>query len=158
MDFLGLRTLTIMGEALRQINMRRGENEKLRLETIPLDDARTYELLSQGETAGVFQLESSGMRSVLRDLRPGKFEDMIAVVALYRPGPMEQIPVFIESKHGQKPIKYLHPDLEQVLKETYGVIVYQEQIMEVAARMAGFTLGQADLLRRAIGKRKRDPG
>ena len=156
MDFLGLRTLTIMGEALRQINMRRGENEKLHLETIPLDDARTYELLSQGETAGVFQLESSGMRSVLRDLRPGKFEDIIAVVALYRPGPMEQIPVFIESKHGQKPIKYLHPDLEQVLKETYGVIVYQEQIMEVAARMAGFTLGQADLLRRAIGKKKKE--
>ena len=156
MDFLGLRTLTIMGEALRQINIRRGENEKLRLENIPLDDARTYELLSQGETAGVFQLESSGMRSVLRDLRPGKFEDIIAVVALYRPGPMEQIPVFIESKHGQKPIKYLHPDLEQVLKETYGVIVYQEQIMEVAARMAGFTLGQADLLRRAIGKKKKE--
>ena len=156
MDFLGLRTLTIMGEALRQINMRRGENEKLRLENIPLDDARTYELLSQGETAGVFQLESRGMRSVLRELRPSKFEDIIAVVALYRPGPMEQIPVFIESKHGQKPIKYLHPDLEQVLKETYGVIVYQEQIMEVAARMAGFTLGQADLLRRAIGKKKKE--
>ncbi len=156
MDFLGLRTLTIMGEALRQVNVRRGENEKLHLDTIPLDDARTFALLSQGETVGVFQLESSGMRSVLRDLRPGKFEDIIAVVALYRPGPMEQIPVFIESKHGIRPIKYLHPDLEQVLKETYGVMVYQEQIMEVAAKMAGFTLGQADLLRRAIGKKKKE--
>lgn len=156
MDFLGLRTLTIMGEALRQINARRKDNEKLRLETIPLDDASTFALLAQGETAGVFQLESSGMRSVLRELKPNKFEDIIAVVALYRPGPMEQIPVFIESKHGQRPIKYLHPDLEQVLKETYGVIVYQEQIMEVAAKMAGFSLGQADLLRRAIGKKKKE--
>ena len=103
----------------------------------------------------MFQLESSGMRSVLRDLKPSKFEDIIAVVALYRPGPMEQIPVFIESKHGNSPIKYLHPDLEQILKETYGVMVYQEQIMEVAAKMAGFTLGQADLLRRAIGKKEK---
>lgn len=156
MDFLGLRTLTIMGETVRQVNARRGEKEKIALETIPLDDALTYKLLSQGETAGVFQLESGGMRAALRDLKPGKFEDIIAVVALYRPGPMEQIPVFVESKHGLRPIKYLHPDLEPVLKETYGVIVYQEQIMEIAARMAGFTLGQADLLRRAIGKKKRE--
>ena len=156
MDFLGLRTLTIMGETIRQINARRKEREKISLEAIPLDDLRTFELLSQGETAGVFQLESSGMRSVLRELKPGKFEDIIAVVALYRPGPMEQIPVFIESKHGLKPIHYLHPDLEPILKETYGVIVYQEQIMEIAATMAGFTLGQADLLRRAIGKKKRE--
>jgi len=156
MDFLGLRTLTIMGEALRQINERREDKEKLTLENIPLDDPSTFALLAQGETAGVFQLESSGMRSVLRELKPNKFEDIIAVVALYRPGPMEQIPVFIESKHGQRPIKYLHPDLEPILKETYGVIVYQEQIMEVAARMAGFSLGQADLLRRAIGKKKKE--
>jgi DNA polymerase-3 subunit alpha len=156
MDFLGLRTLTIMGETIRQINARRNEGEKITLETIPLDDALTYKLLSQGETAGVFQLESSGMRSALRDLKPSKFEDIIAVVALYRPGPMEQIPVFVESKHGLRPIKYLHPDLEPILKETYGVIVYQEQIMEIAAKMAGFTLGQADLLRRAIGKKKRE--
>ncbi len=156
MDFLGLRTLTIMEEAVRQVNRQRDPDKKLSLDTIPLDDPRTFELLSQGETAGVFQLESSGMRSVLKELKPTCFEDIIAVVALYRPGPMEQIPVFIESKHGLRPIKYPHADLEPVLKETYGVIVYQEQIMEVAARMAGFSLGQADLLRRAIGKKKKE--
>lgn len=159
MDFLGLRTLTIMEEAVRQVNQRRGEEKKekkLDLAAIPLDDALTFSLLSQGDTGGVFQLESSGMRSVLRELKPTSFEDIIAVVALYRPGPMEQIPVFIESKHGDKEISYLHPDLEPILKETYGVIVYQEQIMEIAARMAGFSLGQADLLRRAIGKKKKE--
>ncbi len=154
MDFLGLRTLTIMDEAIRQVNRNRSEGEEIFVDDIPLDDKRTFALLSLGETAGVFQLESSGMRSVLRDLKPTHFEDIIAVVALYRPGPMEQIPVFIESKHGTRTIKYPHPELESVLKETYGVMVYQEQIMEVAARMAGFTLGQADLLRRAIGKKK----
>ncbi len=153
MDFLGLRTLTIIGEAARQVNSR---GIDLDINRIPLDDPQTFALLSRGETAGVFQLESSGMRSVLRDLKPNKFEDIIAVVALYRPGPMEQIPVFIQSKHGIKPIKYLHPDLEPILKETYGVMVYQEQIIEVAAKMAGFTLGQADLLRRAIGKKKKE--
>ncbi|MGI6328911.1 MAG: DNA polymerase III subunit alpha [Dethiobacteria bacterium] len=156
MDFLGLRTLTIMGEAVRQANSRSGGEEMLQLASIPLDDADTFALLSQGDTAGVFQLESSGMRSVLRELKPGKFEDIIAVVALYRPGPMEQIPVFIENKHEVRQVSYLHPDLEPVLKETYGVMVYQEQIMEVASRMAGFTLGQADLLRRAIGKKKKE--
>lgn len=154
MDFLGLRTLTIMGEAVRQINRRREEGQKINLDTIPLNDPNTFDLLSRGETAGVFQLESSGMRSVLRELKPTRFEDIIAVVALYRPGPMEQIPVFIESKHGRRAITYLHPDLEPILKETYGVIVYQEQIMEVASKMAGFSMGQADLLRRAIGKKK----
>ncbi len=160
MDFLGLRTLTIMEEAVRQVNQQRGEEGKekgkLDLSAIPLDDSRTYSLLSQGDTAGVFQLESSGMRSVLRELKPSVFEDIIAVVALYRPGPMEQIPVFTESKHGSREISYPHPELEPVLKETYGVIVYQEQIMEIAARMAGFSLGQADLLRRAIGKKKKE--
>ncbi|MGI5882616.1 MAG: DNA polymerase III subunit alpha [Dethiobacteria bacterium] len=158
MDFLGLRTLTIMEEAIRQANQQRGDGakNKIDLATIPLDDPETYALLAQGETAGVFQLESSGMRSVLRELRPTVFEDIIAVVALYRPGPMEQIPVFIESKHGDQEISYLHEDLEPILKETYGVIVYQEQIIEIAARMAGFTLGQADLLRRAIGKKKKE--
>ena len=154
MDFLGLRTLTIMDEAIRQVNRNRSGDEALFVDDIPLEDKSTFALLSQGETAGVFQLESSGMRSVLRELKPTRFEDIIAVVALYRPGPMEQIPVFIESKHGTRAIKYPHPELESVLKETYGVMVYQEQIMEVAARMAGFTLGQADLLRRAIGKKK----
>lgn len=154
MDFLGLKTLSIIGEALENIWKRR--NLKIKIEDIPLNDSATYEMLSRGETTGTFQLESTGMRSVLRELMPNKFEDIIAVVALYRPGPMEQIPVFVQSKHGRKEIKYAHPVLEPILNETYGVIVYQEQIMEIAARMAGFTLGQADLLRRAIGKKKKD--
>ena len=154
MDFLGLKTLTIIGEALENIYKRTGK--RLVIDEIPLDDPKTFELLSQGETSGIFQLESAGMRGVLRDLQPNKFEDIIAVVALYRPGPMEQIPVFVNSKHGREPINYLHPVLEPILEETYGVIVYQEQIIEIAARMAGFTLGQADLLRRAIGKKKKE--
>ncbi len=156
MDFLGLRTLTIMGEAARLANLAREGQEPLDVNAVPLDDPATFALLSRGETAGVFQLESSGMRSVLRELKPSKFEDIIAVVALYRPGPMEQIPNFVESKHGERTIRYPHSDLEPILKETYGVIVYQEQIMEIAARMAGFSLGQADLLRRAIGKKKKE--
>lgn len=154
MDFLGLKTLSIIGEALSSINRRTAK--KIDIEKIPLDDQKTFELLSQGETTGVFQLESSGMRSVLRELIPNKFEDIIAVVALYRPGPMDQIPVFIKSKQGRKKIRYAHPVLEPILNETYGVIVYQEQVMEIAARMAGFTLSQADLLRRAIGKKKKE--
>ncbi len=152
MDFLGLKTLSIIGEALENIEKRHGET--IDIDYISLKNDAAYELLSRGETTGIFQLESTGMRSVLRDLMPNKFEDIIAVVALYRPGPMEQIPVFVESKHGKREIKYAHPVLEPILNETYGVIVYQEQIMEIAARMAGFTLGQADLLRRAIGKKK----
>lgn len=154
MDFLGLKTLTIIGEALENIEKR--HQRVINIEAISLDDSATYDMLSQGETTGIFQLESSGMRSVLRDLMPNKFEDIIAVVALYRPGPMDQIPIFVNSKHGRETIKYPHPDLEPVLKETYGVMVYQEQIMEIAARIAGFSLGQADLLRRAIGKKKKD--
>jgi len=154
MDFLGLKTLSIIGEALE--NIKKCHGITINIEDIPLDDSATYELLTHGETTGTFQLESSGMRSVLRELMPNKFEDIIAVVALYRPGPMDQIPTFVKSKHGLKKIKYAHPILEPILNETYGVIVYQEQIMEIAARMAGFTLGQADLLRRAIGKKKKD--
>jgi len=154
MDFLGLKTLSIMGETLKHIHSR--HSLKLTLEDLPLEDKKTFQLLSQGETTGIFQLESTGMRGVLRDLQPNKFEDIVAVVALYRPGPMEQIPTFINSKHGREQIQYLHPVLEPILSETYGVIVYQEQIMEIASRMAGFTLSQADLLRRAIGKKKKE--
>ncbi len=154
MDFLGLKTLTIIGEALQNIEKRHGV--RINIEDITLEDTATFEMLSRGETTGIFQLESTGMRSVLRDLMPNKFEDIIAVVALYRPGPMEQIPTFVNSKHGREKIKYAHPDLEPILNETYGVIVYQEQIMEIAARIAGFSLGQADLLRRAIGKKKKE--
>ncbi|MDI3534752.1 MAG: polymerase subunit alpha [Thermosediminibacterales bacterium] len=149
MDFLGLKTLMIMHETIR----RAGTN--INLNNIPLDDSKTYELLSHGDTSGVFQLESSGMRSILRKLKPTCLEDIIAVVALYRPGPIEQIPVFIANKHSSK-IEYLHPDLASILKPTYGVIVYQEQIMQIASKMAGFSLGQADILRRAIGKKKKD--
>ncbi|MEW5783844.1 MAG: DNA polymerase III subunit alpha [Bacillota bacterium] len=154
MDFLGLKTLSIMVETLD--NIQRCHGRALTPESIPLDDQRTYDLLSRGETTGIFQLESTGMRNVLRELQPNKFADIIAVVALYRPGPMEQIPTFTGSKHGKVPVNYLHPVLEPILNETYGVIVYQEQIMEIAARMAGFSLGQADLLRRAIGKKKKE--
>ncbi|MCL5993903.1 MAG: DNA polymerase III subunit alpha [Firmicutes bacterium] len=152
MDFLGLRTLTIMGEAIRLIKQSLGK--EIELASLPLDDEKTYSLLSQGDTSGVFQLESSGMRSILRELKPNVFEDIIAVVALYRPGPMEQIATFVGNKHGHNPIHYLHADLEPILKETYGIMVYQEQIMQVASTMAGFSLGEADLLRRAIGKKK----
>ncbi len=154
MDFLGLKTLTIINKALENILHRHGE--KIDIDEIPLTDTSTYELLSSGETGGIFQLESVGMKNVLRELKPNKYEDIIAVVALYRPGPMEQIPVFINSKHGRESVEYQHPALESILKETYGVIVYQEQIMQIAAEIAGFTLGQADLLRRAIGKKKKE--
>ncbi|MFW0861069.1 MAG: DNA polymerase III subunit alpha [Dethiobacter sp.] len=152
MDFLGLRTLTIMGEAIRLIKHSFGK--EIELASLPLDDEKTYSLLSQGDTSGVFQLESLGMRSILRELKPNAFEDIIAVVALYRPGPMEQISTFIGNKHGHNQAHYLHADLEPILKETYGIMVYQEQIMQVASTMAGFSLGEADLLRRAIGKKK----
>ena len=136
MDFLGLRTLTIMGEAVRLVKQSTGR--EIDLDKLPLDDEKTFAMLSQGDTSGIFQLESSGMRSVLRELKPSVFEDIIAVVALYRPGPMDQIPTFIQSKHGEIPIDYLHPALEPILKETYGVMVYQEQIMQVASTMAVF--------------------
>ena len=149
MDFLGLRTLTMIKNIIDQTG------EDIDIDNLPLDDKKTYELLSRGDTDGVFQLESSGMKSALRDLKPSRFEDIIAIVALYRPGPMEQIPVFVENKHG-KEIEYLHPDLEPILKTTYGVIVYQEQIIQIANKMAGYTLGEADVLRRAIGKKKQD--
>ncbi len=154
MDFLGLKTLGIIGETVENIKHR--SNLDLDIEQLPLDDPPTYQLLSGGGTAGIFQLESSGMRSVLKELQPNKFEDIIAVVALYRPGPMEQISAFVSNKHASGAISYYHPALESILKETYGIIVYQEQIMQIASQMAGFTLGQADLLRRAIGKKKKE--
>ncbi|MBO8171873.1 MAG: DNA polymerase III subunit alpha [Bacillaceae bacterium] len=154
MDFLGLRNLTIMEHTLKNIKDTTGE--ELDLNRIPLDDAKTYELLGRGDTTGVFQLESTGMRQVLRDLKPEHIEDVIAVLALYRPGPMEIIPEFVATKHGDKPIEYLHPDLEPILKDTYGYIVYQEQIMQIASKMAGFTLGEADILRRAVSKKKKE--
>jgi DNA polymerase III subunit alpha len=153
MDFLGLRTLTIIHEALRLI--KETENIDVDIEGIPFDDAKTYELLCRGETFGVFQLESSGMRDILRKLKPRVFEDVAALLALYRPGPLGSgmVDDFIHRKNDGATIHYDHPLLEPILKETYGVILYQEQVMKIVSALAGFTLAQADLLRRAIGKK-----
>ena len=154
MDVLGLRTLTVMRDAL--VNIKRYYNESVDIDHIPLDDLKTFELLSRGEGVGVFQLESSGMRGILKDLKPERLEDIIALVALYRPGPLGSgmVEDFVKNKHGQGTTTYLHPDLEPILKDTYGVILYQEQVMRIASDLAGFTLGEADLLRRAMGKKK----
>ena len=149
-DFLGLKTLTVLARTVELIANRGTEID---LSRIPLDDPRTYEMLGKGQTVGVFQLESSGMRDVLRKLRPDRFEDIIAVVALYRPGPMDNIPSYIKRKHGEETPDYLHPSIEDVLKETYGIMIYQEQVMQIAQTLAGYSLGGADLLRRAMGKK-----
>jgi DNA polymerase III subunit alpha len=154
MDFLGLRNLTLLESIIQSIQ--KGTGRRLDIRSIPFDDLKTYNLLSNGETTGIFQLESEGMRKVLIRLKPSKFEDIVAVNALYRPGPMENIPLFIDRKHGIAPIQYPHPDLEPILSKTYGVIVYQEQIMQIASKLAGFSLGEADLLRRAVGKKKKE--
>ncbi len=151
MDFLGLSNLTTIKNALRIIKKVYGKN--IDIETIPLDDKKTFELLQRGETTGVFQLESSGMRRYLKDLVPTEFEDIIAMVALYRPGPMQWIEDFIARKHGKKQIEFLHPAMEPALKSTYGVIVYQEQVMQISKEMCGFSGGQADTMRKAIGKK-----
>jgi DNA polymerase III subunit alpha len=154
MDFLGLRNLSLIEKILDSIYRKTGK--KLQIKEIPLQDEETFRLLSQGETTGVFQLESDGMRSVLKRLQPSHFEDIVAVNALYRPGPMENIPLYINRKHGVEAVTYPHPDLKPILENTYGVIVYQEQIMQIAAMMAGFSLGEADLLRRAVSKKKKE--
>src|SRR5450631_2950422 len=151
-DFLGLKTLTVLQTAVALV-ARRGID--IDLTAIPLDDKKTYNLLARAEAVGVFQLESAGMRRALLDMRPDRFEDIIALVALYRPGPMANIPTYCARKHGMEQPDYIHPKLEAVLKETFGVIVYQEQVMQAAQLLAGFTLGQADLLRRAMGKKIR---
>lgn len=153
MDFLGLRTLSIIERCLRWIG-EHGEIPDFR--HIADDDALTYEMLGRGDTMGIFQLESAGVRRVLKELKPSVFEDIISVLALYRPGPMEFISKYIQGKHGQIEVDYPHADLESILKDTYGIIVYQEQIMQIASRMAGFSLGEADLLRRAVSKKKRE--
>ncbi|MCA1959060.1 MAG: DNA polymerase III subunit alpha, partial [Nitrospira sp.] len=153
-DFLGLKTLTMIRRAETLINEKRPDAAPLRIDRIPFDDEKTFALLSSGKTTGVFQLESSGMRDLLMGFRPDRFEDIIAIIALYRPGPMDLIPDFIKRKQGKVPITYDMPELEPILKETYGVIVYQEQVMAIANKVAGFSLGQADILRRAMGKKK----
>lgn len=152
LDFLGLRNLTIIRKSVDLINRYHGA--KLDIHEIPLDDQAVFDLISSGETTGLFQIESSGFRQLARDLKPSNLEDIMAMIAMYRPGPMEQIPKFIESKKDPKKVEYPHPAIEGVLKDTYGVLVYQEQAMEIPQVMAGFTLGRADILRRAIGKKK----
>lgn len=154
MDMLGLRTLTVISDAIKSIAENTGNN--LDIDKIPIDDQLTYEMLTRGEAAGVFQLESSGMRAILRELKPEVFEDIVALVALYRPGPLGSgmVEDFVKNKHGLKKTSYLHPKLEPILKDTYGVILYQEQVMRISSELAGFTLGEADMLRRAMGKKK----
>jgi DNA polymerase-3 subunit alpha len=149
-DFLGLTTLTALQRAVDLVRRRGIEIDLL---TIPLDDPKPYEMLARGEVVGVFQVESAGMRRALVDMRPDRFEDIIALVALYRPGPMANIPTYCARKHGQEQPDYIHPKLEPMLRETFGVIIYQEQVMQIAQVLAGYTLGEADLLRRAMGKK-----
>jgi len=151
MDFLALRNLTIIENTLNLIQKNR--KIKIELDSLPFDDEKTFELLRKGETTSVFQLESNGMKRYLRSLKPSKFEDVVAMVALYRPGPMELIPQYIERKNKGKKIKYLHPKLEPILRETYGIIVFQEQLMRLARDLAGFTASEADVLRKAVAKK-----
>ena len=150
LDFLGLRNLTVIDNALKLLK-ERGEN--IDIEKIPMDDAKVYKMFAKGLTIGVFQFESSGMREFLKKLKPTVIEDLIAMNALYRPGPMENIDDFISRKHGKKKIEYAHPVMEAILEETYGIIVYQEQVMQIAHEVAGFTLAEADIMRRAVGKK-----
>lgn len=150
-DFLGLKTLDVLQQAEELV---RKKGVEIDLTLIPLDDQKTYLLLSRGDTTGVFQLESSGMRDVLRKLKPTRFEEIIALVALYRPGPMDNIPKFIACKNGKEDVEYLHPLLKPILEDTFGILIYQEQVMQAAQILAGYSLGAADLLRRAMGKKK----
>jgi DNA polymerase-3 subunit alpha len=153
MDFLGLTTLSVINTAIRNIQKSRGIT--IVVDDIPLDDVKTYELFQRGETGGTFQFESVGMQKYLRQLKPDKFEDLIAMNALYRPGPMEYIPLFINRKHGREPIKYDLPEMEEYLSETYGITVYQEQVMLLSQKLAGFSKGDADVLRKAMGKKQK---
>ena len=150
MDFLGLKTLTVIEDALDLV---RKKGVPIELKSIPENDPATFRMFCEGKSTGAFQFESSGMQGVLKKARPGRIEDLIALNALYRPGPMEHLDTYIENKSGRKSIEYPLPELESVLKETYGVPVYQEQVMEMAQVVAGFSLGQADILRRAMGRR-----
>ncbi|MGC3977580.1 MAG: DNA polymerase III subunit alpha [Paludibacteraceae bacterium] len=154
MDFLGLKTLSIIKDAVA--NIKKSKGIELDIDSIPLDDKKTYKLFSKGDTVGVFQFESAGMQKYLKELKPTKFEDLIAMNALYRPGPMDYIPQFVRRKHGQEPIEYPFPVMEKRLKETYGITVYQEQVMLLSRDLAGFTRGQSDELRKAMGKKLKD--
>ena len=150
LDMLGLKTLTVIQKAVQIL---KAQGVELDIAKLPLDDKATYALISEGDTSSVFQLESSGMKGMLRSLKPERFEDIIAAVALYRPGPMDLIPDYVARRHGNQKIEYPHPLIQGILEETYGIIVYQEQVMQIAQKMAGYSLGKADLLRRAMGKK-----
>jgi DNA polymerase-3 subunit alpha len=154
MDFLGLRTLSVIENTLAMIKHNHGVD--IDLDKIPEDDAKTFELFGKGSTVAVFQFESTGMQDWLRKLKPTSISDLVAMNALYRPGPMEMIGDFIERKHSRAQITYLHPKLEPILRETYGVIVYQEQVMKIASEIGGFTLAKADVMRRAMGKKDKN--
>ena len=154
MDFLGLKTLTIIKDALRMI--KENHDVDIDVDELPLDDLKTYELFQRGETNGIFQYESGGMQKHMKNLKPTTFDDLIAMNALYRPGPLEYIPEFIERKHGRKPIVYTLAAEEKYLKETFGIYVYQEQIMLLSQSIANFSKGEADVLRKAMGKKKKD--
>ncbi len=151
MDFLGLKNLTIIEKSLNLIKKIRGE--EINIDKLPLNDQKTFKLFQKAETTGLFQYESQGMKKYLKELKPTEFKDLIAMVALFRPGPMELIPQYIARKHGREKIEYLHPKLEPILKETYGIAVFQEQVLKIAREVAGFTLGEADFLRKAMGKK-----
>ena len=150
-DFLGLKTLTVINKTQKLVNK---NNKNFNIENINYDDPKVFELLSSGKTVGLFQLESSGMRDALTQMKPNMLEDIIALVALYRPGPMSNIPIYNDCKHGKREPDYLHPKLKDILEPTYGVIIYQEQVMQIAQKLSGFTAGEADILRRAMGKKK----
>ncbi len=161
-DFLGLKTLTVIDDAIRLVRANHPDRKDLKASDIPLDDPAVYELIGRGDTGGVFQMESSGFTEMVIKMKPSRFEDVIAAGALYRPGPLDQkledgrtmVDVYIDRKHGREPVRYDHPDLQRVLEPTYGVIVYQEQVMQISQVLAGYSLGRADLLRRAMGKKK----
>ena len=151
-DFLGLKTLTVIKKAVDWVKKTRGI--ELDMESLSLDDKETYEMMQRGETCAVFQFESSGMQNVHKQIKPDRFEDLIAIVSLYRPGPMDNIPTYIKRKHGEEEITYLHPALAPILDETYGIMVYQEQVMQIARSLAGYTMGEADKLRKVMGKKQ----
>ena len=154
MDFLGLRTLTVIRDALDLIEKNHGR--KIDFSKMDYDDPKVFELLSSGNTLGVFQMESAGMRSFMKQLKPSNFEDIVAGISLYRPGPMDSIPTYLEYKHNPEKITYIHEKLKPIMEVTYGCLIYQEQVMEVVRELGGYSYGRSDLVRRAMGKKKMD--
>ena len=152
MDFLGLRTLTVMNDAINMVKENRGID--IDLDKIDMEDQEVYKMIGEGNTAGVFQLESAGMTSFMKELKPDSLEDIIAGISLYRPGPMAEIPRYIECKRNPDKVKYETPELEEILNVTYGVMVYQEQVMEIVRKLAGYSMGRSDMVRRAMSKKK----